>query len=198
MLLQCRAGALLTRQFTQGWTPQVPETLTTDTTCPSCTAGCPETIAHLLIECPAYISLPGGNDRTHLMALLTSLLDPTQLAQWRPLPQSTKLKNLLSCTCWPGGTTLPLHSAIKEFLVAAWTKRQVSIDHPGERTTPCPTAVVSPSGNHQSLPANPGGPLPMGPSNNPQLVPCEPDLDASSASSQHNITSCCCGSLYMP
>ena len=139
LLLQCRAGTLLTREYTRNWKPIMPNT------CPSCADG-PETIAHLLLDCPFYQNLPGKFDRAALDAKISTLLTPDQNRNWLAATAPDKEAMLLGAT-WLGGPTATLHTSVKQFLTSAWKARQQKIDNPatGEETLCSADPALGPS-----------------------------------------------------
>ena len=119
LLALCRAGSLMTKEYTKTWTdPRCP----LPGTCPSCNLGTAETISHLLLHCPAYQTLP-GYDRGQLDTDIAALLTPAQVDEWQGLPDADRVTMLLGDS-WLGGPTKALHVHLMKYLNSAWTARR--------------------------------------------------------------------------
>jgi endonuclease/exonuclease/phosphatase family metal-dependent hydrolase len=127
LLLRCRSDSLQTNDHTKTWTRGDTDL---ENECPSCSMKAPETIAHLLFECPTYEVSTKGTDRSCLMQKVTSLLSVEQKALWDSMPVDERQQQLLADS-WVGGQTITLHQTLKLYLQNAWHLRQ-SIVHATE------------------------------------------------------------------
>ena len=102
-----------------------------------CSTGSPETITHILTECPAY-------DRASLTSAIRALLTPTQLAEYNTL-RNDQQASALTADTWPGGSTRQVHTHLKQFLATAWNLRYQATQAPSVvRAPPLAGSVLRP------------------------------------------------------
>jgi hypothetical protein len=127
LLYQCRSSSILTKEHTKDWNSTTRAGQTEN--CTACQQGTPETITHLLTQCPAYHTA-----RLDLNHSIASLLTPEQMGVFTSLTASDRACMLLSDT-WLGGHAKGLHCLVKQFLFRAWETRR-KLAHPTSTVLP--------------------------------------------------------------